>query len=138
MSIQLQVGVKALIQDDEGKILLLERNSELFGHDDRWDIPGGRIQTGEPHLEGLKREIKEETGMSLAKVKDIFYVQDILRNEESHVVRITYLVEATGEVELSHEHTSHKWVDVKNIENELSSELIDRFLVDAMSERGWI
>ncbi|MDO8618449.1 MAG: NUDIX hydrolase [Candidatus Daviesbacteria bacterium] len=50
-----QVSVKGLFFKD-GKILMTL-------DDGLWEIPGGRIQVGENLLEGLKREILEETGL---------------------------------------------------------------------------
>lgn len=55
------LGVKALIFNPAGKILLLERNhpiKKLY-----WDIPGGRLQKGETPKATLYREVKEETGL---------------------------------------------------------------------------
>src|ERR1700733_5572754 len=55
------VGVKALIFNEEGKVLLLERDhpiKKLY-----WDIPGGRLQKGESLMDTLVREVKEETGL---------------------------------------------------------------------------
>ncbi|MBA3958127.1 MAG: NUDIX hydrolase [Parachlamydiaceae bacterium] len=56
------VGVKALIFDAEGRVLLLERDhpiKKLY-----WDLPGGRLQKGESLMDTLLREVKEETGLN--------------------------------------------------------------------------
>jgi 8-oxo-dGTP pyrophosphatase MutT (NUDIX family) len=53
------LGIKALIQNSDGKILILRRTGHNF-----WDVPGGRVQTGEQALETLVREVMEETGLS--------------------------------------------------------------------------
>lgn len=56
------VGVKALIFNIEGKVLLLQRDhpiKKLY-----WDLPGGRLQKGESLKETLVREVKEETGLN--------------------------------------------------------------------------
>ncbi len=59
------VGIKGLIEDTEGRILVLK--SSLKGHrmptEAYWDIPGGRIEEGQNVLDVLKREIEEETGV---------------------------------------------------------------------------
>lgn len=55
------VGIKALIFNEQGQVLLLERNhptKKLY-----WDIPGGRLHKGESPMDTLIREIKEETGL---------------------------------------------------------------------------
>ncbi|WP_051055784.1 NUDIX domain-containing protein [Allocoleopsis franciscana] len=35
---------------------------------DCWDLPGGGLQPGEPIIQALKREIREETGLSEIRV----------------------------------------------------------------------
>ncbi|MCB1108085.1 MAG: NUDIX domain-containing protein [Chlamydiia bacterium] len=55
------LGVKALIRNREGKILLLQgqsASSRTF-----WDIPGGRLKRGETMLDALQRELEEEVGL---------------------------------------------------------------------------
>lgn len=52
-----QVGIKGLVFNDEGKLLLIQ---EANG---KWELPGGRIEHGEAFHETLKREIKEEMGV---------------------------------------------------------------------------
>ncbi len=52
------LGIKVLLRDNEGKVLLLERQQGAC-----WDLPGGRLQKGETVLETLQREVEEETGL---------------------------------------------------------------------------
>ena len=65
------LGVKILIVNREGRILLLLRSpSGTKGWDIRegrefWDVPGGRIQRGEDIAEALRRELYEETGLQI-------------------------------------------------------------------------
>ncbi|MBP9852749.1 MAG: 8-oxo-dGTP diphosphatase [Patescibacteria group bacterium] len=54
---QFQVGVKALVRRDDGKILLLR---EADHPDSYWDLPGGRVELGESLAETLQRELREE------------------------------------------------------------------------------
>ena len=102
----LQVGVKALIQDNQGRFLILKNTKVWEGDQEvRWDIPGGRIDPDETVFEGLKREIKEETGLDLIATDRTLTVQDIIRST-FHVVRITYTATAEGKVVLNHSDTS--------------------------------
>lgn len=53
--------VGAVIKDDAGRLLLIER-----GHEPGkglWSIPGGRISGGESDADALVREVREETGL---------------------------------------------------------------------------
>lgn len=112
MDIMLQVGVKILLKNSEGKYLFLRRSLKKYPEvQGRWDIVGGRINPGTPLLDNLKREIKEETGLSLLNTPHLIAAQDILRNSDRHVVRLTYLGEiADGEIILdTSENDTYQW-----------------------------
>ena len=117
---ELQVGIKIILQNKEGKILLLHRNWEKYPEvkkDNSWDIVGGRINIGTPLLDNLKREIFEETKLNLTEEPKLIAAQDILRANK-HVVRLTYLGHTEGEPTLDGEHDSCKWVTLEEIKNE--------------------
>lgn len=116
MSTILQVGVKALLKNKEGKFLLLQRSEEKYkGAGGMWDIPGGRIDPGTPLLENLKREIQEEAGLKLTREPQLIAAQDILRVPGKHVVRLTYIGSIDGQPTLSEEHTEFQWVTLKQL-----------------------
>ena len=61
------LGVKALIRNETGAVLLLKVNPvQLKGSDnkDYWDLPGGRIQKGHTVDDTLEREVAEEIGVA--------------------------------------------------------------------------
>jgi len=53
----------AVCEDDDGRLLLVRRAHEPFRG--FWDIPGGFLDEGEPPLDGLRRELLEETGLEI-------------------------------------------------------------------------
>src|SRR3989338_10844816 len=115
--ITLQVGVKILLKNDEGKYLLLRRSLEKYPEIvGRWDIVGGRIDAGKTLKENLLREIGEETGLTLIGEPTLIAAQDILRSPEKHVVRLTFLGKATGEIQLDlTENDQYKWHSAEEI-----------------------
>ncbi len=111
------IGVKAIIEKD-GKILFIKRSEKYEHLNEAWDIPGGRINFGEEPEEGLKRELKEETGLELDEINQILDAATVFKNEEKQIVRITYLCTVKdGKQKLSQEHTDLQWVPVKELKN---------------------
>jgi len=109
---KLQVGVKAFIQNEKGEYLFLRRSHTMIDETEpHWDIPGGRINPEEGLTEALTREIKEETGLTLAGEPELIDAIDIIREKiDLHVVRLVYTVRATGTPNLSEEHQEIVWM----------------------------
>lgn len=74
------LGIKALIRNSDGEVLLLQVNPAKLNGDRRnyWDLPGGRIQKGHTVLDTLRREVEEET--SVSDIRDCKPVGMVLSN----------------------------------------------------------
>ncbi|HKX24138.1 MAG TPA: NUDIX domain-containing protein [Candidatus Saccharimonadales bacterium] len=73
------LGIKGLIRDRKGKILLLKVNpAKLHGKADYWDLPGGRVQKGDSIEETFKREIAEE--ISIDEIQDVKPLAMVMSN----------------------------------------------------------
>jgi len=113
---ELQVGVKILLRNKEGKYLLLRRSAKKYPEaGEQWDMVGGRIDPGTTLMENLAREIAEEAGLALVGEPRLVAAQDILRVPGRHVVRLTYVGAADGEPRLSDEHDTYRWFELKDI-----------------------
>jgi len=114
-----QLGIKALIRNEEGKILLLQVNPEKLSLNTNgayWDIPGGRIHTNSTVEETLKREVEEETGIkTIGSINKLDMVLSNIRipfNDTSvGLILGIYICEVDGatDVTLSDEHIDFKW-----------------------------
>lgn len=131
----LQVGLKTFIINDKGELLMLFKGSrETYKNGgSRWDIPGGRIETGKNILTNLKREVFEETGIRFFKIICSVDVQDILRPDK-HVVRVTYISRVTSgsQVKLSDEHTKYAWLNLTDV---MKLKHLDLFVRDTLKDK---
>jgi 8-oxo-dGTP diphosphatase len=112
---ELQVGVKVLLKNPDGKFLLIRRSGEKYSFA-KWDIPGGRIDMRNSLRENLAREVMEETGLTMTSEPRVIAAQDIFPEDKNiHVVRITYVGTAEGEPTLSEEHTEYQWTTLAEL-----------------------
>jgi ADP-ribose pyrophosphatase YjhB (NUDIX family) len=69
----LEWGVGALVEADDRVLLVKE--------DGRWLLPGGEVEAGESHDEGLVRELREETGLDIDPGERLAVVRNVLRHD---------------------------------------------------------
>jgi len=111
------LGIGALIFED-GKILLVERAKDpLKGY---WSLPGGILETGEKLEEGIRREVREETGLEVdgLSVFEIFerIMPDAEGRPEYHYVLIDYLCRpAGGRLRAASDVSRAAWVAEQNL-----------------------
>jgi len=124
---EMWVGVKSIIVYDR-KALLIQRSDYSGGGDGDWEIPGGGLQFGEDLLEGLRREVKEETGLTIRGSK-LIYAMTALVNPQRQVVGLTYLSYTdTDAVTLSHEHINYVWATRKQLMEMLNKNMLKNFM----------
>ena len=128
----LQVGVKAFLKNSDGKYLLLHRSPIKYpGTKGTWDIPGGRINPGSQLMDNLRREVKEETQLEIVSEPVLLTAQDIIPNEEKHVVRLTYFARAEGELVLdTDENVEYEWLSLAELKQREDMDVYTRKLLD--------
>lgn len=119
MDVNQRIACKAVIAKD-GRVLLLREAStyEEGTNIGRYHVPGGRINPGEPFLEGLHREVMEETGLKV-EVGEPLYVGEwfpTIKGVPNQIVAIFFLCKPlTDEVRLSEEHDDYKWINAEEL-----------------------
>jgi len=128
----LQVGVKIFLKNSEGKYLLMRRSPEKYpGVRGEWDIPGGRINPGSLLIENLRREVKEETQLEITSEPKLIYAQDIIPNEEKHVVRLSYVGETKGEPILdTSENIEYRWLSYEELKKYENVDIYAKAIID--------
>ena len=101
------------------RVLMVERGREpLKGY---WSLPGGVLHPGELLQDGLRREVREETGIEVKPlgVGEVFerLLRDSRGRLEYHYVLIDYLCRATGgRVRAADDASCARWVPLADLD----------------------
>jgi 8-oxo-dGTP diphosphatase len=130
------VGVGAIVVDN-GRVLLVCRGREpMKGH---WTLPGGVLELGESLVDGVKREIVEETGLEVEPIELVEVLDRIHRDGERvryHYVIADYLCRVTGgELRAASDADAVRWVERAQW-NSHSALKLDSITVRVV-EKGW-
>jgi 8-oxo-dGTP pyrophosphatase MutT (NUDIX family) len=106
------MGSGILIIDNQGNVLILHRNTNVW-QGDLWDIPGGKILDGQKSLDAAITKTKQEVGLQ-------FEASELQLLEEFHFktdgkditfsVWVTYLDDLKPSITLNPDgHDSYTW-----------------------------
>lgn len=108
-----RISIKGVICRDK-KIFMLKDSKG------NWELPGGKIDFGEHPQETLKREIKEELGISKICIGVVINVWDFLvtvDNNSYQFIIIVYECDADlSNLKISDEHLEYKWVSLNEMD----------------------
>ncbi|MGO8756570.1 MAG: NUDIX hydrolase [Terracidiphilus sp.] len=130
------VAVGAVIVH-EGRVLLVRRGSEpLKGH---WTLPGGMLEVGEALVQGVAREVREETGLEVEPIELVEILDRIHREGDRvryHYVIADYLCRVTGgELRAASDADAVRWVE--RTEGDSHSALLLDPITVRVIEKGW-
>jgi len=112
------IGVFGIIRDEQNRVLLVLRNDY-----DLWNLPGGGLEKGESPWQGVIREVKEETGLSveatrLAGVYSKPDVDEIVFSFECKII--------DGELTLNEEAKDLKYFSLQEIPKNTPPKQVER------------
>lgn len=103
------IAAKAFVINEKDELLIIKRRPDDVHFAGTWEIPGGRLETGEDPKDGAVRETKEETGLDI-EVHEPLGVRSFVREDGQHITMIIFRCEPRSqEVQLSEEHTEYAW-----------------------------
>jgi len=118
MDVRIWVATKAFLLYKDKVLILREADKYKDGtNSDKYDVVGGRVESGQRFDESLLREIKEETGL-VAKIGKPFYVGEwrpVVRGEQWQIVATFFECTARSKkVSLSEDHDDYLWINPKD------------------------
>mgnify|MGYP002621788596 CR=1 FL=1 len=69
-------SVAVIIENNEGKILLLQRGEGASHYRGKWESVGGKVDDNETPLQTAKREVKEEIAVDVEIIETLFEAED--------------------------------------------------------------
>lgn len=103
----------ALVFNKKKEILLI-KSAKWHG---KYVMPGGHIELGEKYQEALKREIKEETGLSISKIDFICFQEFIFDKafwKKKHFIFLDFSCQTkSSKVTLNSEGQKYVWVSLE-------------------------
>ena len=109
-------SVGVIIKNTKNQILMLDRIKEPLG----WACVAGHMEVGETPEEAIKREIKEESGLSAKELIELFNEEVIWNNCPRHNGHYWYVFEAmveTDDFTPNKEAKEMKWVEINNLKD---------------------
>jgi 8-oxo-dGTP diphosphatase len=119
------VSVSGIITDDHGRALLIQRRDNRH-----WKPPGGVLELGETIADGLRREIREETGLDIEPDA----LTGIYKNMARGIIALVFRCKITGgQLTANDEVTAFRWADQAAI-RQLTTEAYAVRLLDALRQ----
>lgn len=106
--------VAAIIRNEEGKILIAQRNLNK-SQGGLWEFPGGKIEPNESKEDAIIREIKEELNMDI--IYESYFDEKIYEYSDKTIrlIALNCLMVSDNYEVLEHENVV--WVDMKELTN---------------------
>ena len=117
------VSVSGVIPDDHGRVLLIRRRDNQH-----WEPPGGVLELDETVHDGLRREVREETGLGIEPGA----LTGVYKNMSRGIIALVFRCKITGgHLTPNDEVTAFRWADEASI-RQLTSEAYAVRLLDAL------
>jgi ADP-ribose pyrophosphatase YjhB (NUDIX family) len=117
------VSVSGVITDDHGRALLVQRSDNHH-----WEPPGGVLELAESIEDGLRREVREETGLDVEPSA----LSGVYKNMNRGIVALVFRCNVTGgQLTTNDEVTAFRWANEDTI-RQLTSDAYAVRLLDGL------
>ena len=119
------VSVTGVITDDRGRALLIQRRDNHH-----WEPPGGVLELDETIHDGLRREVREETGLDVEPIA----LTGVYKNMNRAIIALVFRCKTTGgQLSTTDETEAVRWATETDI-RELASEAYAIRILDALRD----
>lgn len=113
-------SVKVIIENSEGKILLIQESADDPWMPLHWGLPGGRPNLKESLYNALKRKLQEEIGVEVEPL-GFYKVEEVLHDNRT-VLMFIATAKMHFEQEIKGKIAAYKWVESSDVEKMDTSE----------------
>lgn len=118
MQAQFTIGIFGIIFDEHKRVLLCHRRDY-----DLWNLPGGGLEAGESPWDGLKREVREETGLEIEIIK----LAGVYSKPDKNEIVLSFLCKViSGSLTLNDEADKIEYFDVETLPKNTSQKQVER------------
>lgn len=131
------VGLGAIILNEKGEVLLMKRGKKCKNEIGAWALIGGALDFGETLRDGIVREVKEETGLTVEVTKQFPAHDHILPDENQHWVGnvfVTRLISGTPKITEPEKCEEIGWFSLTNLPTPIAKMSIQpiQYFIDNM------
>ncbi|MEO0005318.1 MAG: NUDIX hydrolase [candidate division WOR-3 bacterium] len=96
----------------DNKVVLIRRKNKPKG----WALPGGFVNYGESVEQAVRREIKEETGLTLVDLRQFRVYSDPKRDPRWHCVSVVFVAKGRGRLLAGDDASDFMLLDLDEVE----------------------
>jgi len=124
---QHSVSVAGVIVDDQRRALLIKRRDNQH-----WEPPGGILERDEPIHDGVRREVREETGLSVAPIS----LSGVYKNMSRCIIALVFRCKILGGTLATNDEVSEfRWATAGEV-SALVDEAFAIRVLDALEDQA--
>lgn len=109
--------IDAIIHNHKNQILLVKRRNDPFK--DHLSLPGGFVNLGEKVEDALKREVKEETSLSVEPLEILGVYSEPNRDPRGHIMSVVFICLKVDDLngKAGDDAREMQWINLNEFEN---------------------